>query len=181
MDHSEREHYDVQETLRDGRALHLRAIRPSDKASLQEGMQRLTRDDIYKRFHGAKDHLSERELRYFTEVDFDSHVALIGEVQVDGQPLPVAVARYVIVERTPRLVAEVAFTVANDFQRLGIATLMLKHLVIIARDEGIQEFQALVLKFNKSMLDVFDRCGLPRKTGRSGEVLDIHFMLDARE
>ena len=182
MNHHDREHYDVHEILRDGREVHLRSIRPSDKAGLQDGMSRLSRDAIYTRFHGVKDHLSERELRYFTEIDHDSHVALVGEVEVDGAPLLVAAARFVTVEREPRLVAEVAFAVADDFQGLGIATLMLKHLIAIARDEGIQEFQALVLKFNQPMLDVFARCGLPRKTGRAAAgVLDIHFMLDAED
>jgi hypothetical protein len=56
---------------------------------------------------------------------------------------------------------QVAFTVEEDYQGLGIASRLLEHLVRIARDRGIAEFVAEVLPRNTAMLRVFTRSGLP--------------------
>jgi len=87
--------------------------------------------------------------------------------------------RYVVVdpgaaERT----AEVAFVVEEDYQRLGIASRLLRHFAQIARDQGIVELEADVLGGNASMLTVFTRSGLPmRKRQESGTV---HLALSLR-
>src|SRR5208282_2730099 len=61
----------------------------------------------------------------------------------------------------PPDMAEVAFTVEEDYQGLGIASLTLRHLAGIAKDKGIIRFHAEVLPENKAMLAVFKRSGFP--------------------
>jgi hypothetical protein len=39
--------------------------------------------------------------------------------------------------------------------------LLLKHLIVLAKESGIKQFFALVLPENIKMLTVFKRCGLP--------------------
>ncbi len=53
-----------------------------------------------------------------------------------------------------------AFLIADPVQGLGIASLLIKHLVEIARDSGITEFEAEVLSSNNAMIRVFARSGL---------------------
>ena len=64
-------------------------------------------------------------------------------------------------------IAEVAFAVPDDMHGHGIATLLLEHLVSIARDRGVQAFTAETLAENTAMLTVFADAGLPvqRQTG----------------
>src|SRR3990170_3418747 len=57
--------------------------------------------------------------------------------------------------------AEVAFTVEDSHQGRGIATQLLDHLAIAARDHDIRVFEADVLGENRSMLDVFRDSGFP--------------------
>ena len=57
--------------------------------------------------------------------------------------------------------AEVAFMVEEDYQGLGIAGKILRHLAGIAKDKGIVQFHAEVLPENKGMLAVFNRSGFP--------------------
>ena len=45
----------------------------------------------------------------------------------------------------------------------GIAGRLLKHLARIAREQGVDQFEADVLPQNKAMLAVFARSGLPLK------------------
>ena len=72
----------------------------------------------------------------------------------------IAVGRYIRVVSGGDL-AEVAFTVADDYQHRGAATLLLRELVAIARERGVRKFVALVLNDNRQMLEVFRRSKLP--------------------
>ena len=78
--------------------------------------------------------------------------------------------------REPRA-AEVAFAVADDFQRRGAGTRMLEQLAAIAADRGITRFDAEVMFGNRAMLGVFEGAGFAvRRRGSFGELtvsLDI--------
>ena len=57
--------------------------------------------------------------------------------------------------------AEVAFAVADHMHHRGIATLLLEHLVSVARSQGVTVFTAETLTENTAMLKVFSDAGLP--------------------
>ena len=154
--------YSADETLLDGRRVHLRAIRPDDKQSLQEGFRRLSGRSVYFRFFRPKRALSEAELKYFTEIDFVRHVALLAVLREDDGEQPIGVGRYIEMnDAGPYRRAEVAFAVDESHHGLGVATLLLRHLVVIARAHGIATFEADVLADNEKMLEVFAHSGLP--------------------
>ena len=103
-------------------------------------------------------------------------VALIGSALIarhDGRV--VAVAGFDGL-REPRA-AEVAFAVADDFQRRGAGTRMLEQLAEIAAERGINRFDAEVMFDNRAMLGVFEGAGFAvRRRGSFGELtvsLDI--------
>ena len=129
------------------------------------------------RFHGFG--RTERPAREYAEADGETRVALIGR---HGERI-VAAAGYDRL-REPG-VAEVAFTVADDFQGRGTATRMLEQLAAVAAERGIERFDAEVLADNRPMLKVFRRAGFDvRRTGMGGEVvlsLDIRPTEEVRE
>jgi GNAT superfamily N-acetyltransferase len=57
--------------------------------------------------------------------------------------------------------AEVAFITAEEFRNRGIATYLLKVLIRMAREQGIESFFAEVLRENRGMLKVFGKAGVP--------------------
>lgn len=73
--------------------------------------------------------------------------------------------------------AEVAFVVEEDYQGLGIASRLLRHLARIAREQGIAALEADVLAQNKSMLSVFARAGLPMTSRRDGGAVHVTLAL----
>ncbi len=169
------EKYYVEDCLRDGRAVVIRAVHAEDKPLLQEAMHHLSPQSLYFRFLTPKKELTNKELIYFTEVDFLHHVALMVSVKENGQLIPAGVGRYVMANSSPAATrAEVAFAVGEEYQGLGIATLLLQHLTKIARAAKLEAFTALVLSDNKKMLEVFQHCGLPMETkSNSAGVLEI--------
>jgi RimJ/RimL family protein N-acetyltransferase len=59
--------------------------------------------------------------------------------------------------------AELAFLTDDDYRGRGIAGLVLKHLVRLAREMGVLRFEADVFAENRSILAAFRRSGLPMK------------------
>ena len=146
--------------LRDGTAVCVRAIRPDDKERLRIAFARLSARSVYQRFFHPVNELTADDLRRLTEIDFRDHVGIVLTVGAGSDERLIAVGRYVRVVRGGD-VAEVAFTVADDYQHRGAATLLLRELVAIARERGVRKFVALVLNDNRQMLEVFRRSKLP--------------------
>jgi len=153
----------------------IRAIRPDDKQALRDGIKRASPKSAYHRFFQQKLDLSDKELVYFTEVDFEHHVALVAIIPADRTY--VGVGRYVVLKDVPGKIAEVAFAVDDEYRGRGIATLLLQHLTEIARAAGLSEFQATVLADNESMLDVLSHSELPMLQETVGDLVEIRLSL----
>jgi len=149
--------YAVTERLRNGAALHIRAVRPADRDEMLATIGRSSARTLYRRFFGPKRNFSEREIDFFLNVDFRSHVALVAVLTEDGREIIAAGARYIVARPGA---AEVAFVVDDPHQKLGIAPLLMSHLTAIARAAALEAFIAEVLPENLPMLKVFERCGL---------------------
>jgi GNAT superfamily N-acetyltransferase len=134
--------------LRDGSRVTLRVVRPDDKELLRRGFERLSPASRYRRFLAPKEHLSDAELAYLTEVDGWNHFAM-GAVAVDasGAEEGLAIGRFIRCQDDPRT-AEVAVAVLDDWQHKGLGTLLLLRLVAAARERGIERFAGDVLATN---------------------------------
>lgn len=174
----EADHYRVEVQLRDGTSAVVRAIQPDDKDGLRWGFDHLSEAAVYHRFFQAKRELTAADLRYLTEVDFVRHVGLVVEVVHEGVLRIIGVARFVRpADRPAEDRAEIAFTVGDEYQGRGVATILLHHLAAIARPLGYRVFEAEVLPDNRPMLDVFEHSGMPRtETVRDG-VIHVELVL----
>jgi RimJ/RimL family protein N-acetyltransferase len=150
--------YGATERLRDGRTLHIRAVRPTDRDALLAAFERTSSETRYRRFFGPKKTITAPELDRATHVDFINEVALVALLdEEDGSQTLAGSARYVVTEPGR---AEVAFTVDDQHQNLGIGTRLMRHLARIADEAGLQELHAEVLADNTPMLKVFEHAGL---------------------
>jgi GNAT superfamily N-acetyltransferase len=165
--------YSAVETLRDGRRAEIRALKPADRAGLLEAVAHMSEEARYRRFFAPKRAFSEKEIDFYLNVDFVSHVALVTVVDEAAGPVIAGGGRYIVSEPGR---AEVAFSVDDAHQGHGIGSALMRHLVVIARDAGMKALIAEVLPVNASMLKVFERSGLPMRTRREGGV--VHVTLD---
>lgn len=81
--------------LADGREITIRPIRAEDAGMEQEFVRHLSGEARYKRFMGSVSELPEDELRYLTEIDYGTHMALIATVPGANGEVEIGVARYV--------------------------------------------------------------------------------------
>lgn len=152
--------YRARETLPDGRILHIRAIRPGDREKLHEEFHKLSTASVRDRFFNVKLDLTPRELTYFTEVDFSTHVALVAELECEAELRPVGVGRFVRNQQHPDH-SEMAITVSDEMHGQGIGKLLLHQLVRCARELGVHRLDASVLPQNRRMTTLLHHTGLP--------------------
>jgi len=112
--------------------------------------ERLGEGSRRARFDGPKPCLSAAELRQLASVD-KTHHALVA--YVEGDPLPVAIARLVRDGRT----AEIAFAVADEYQHRGIGSALAAELIADARAAGITEITALASSDNPAAVALLRR------------------------
>jgi GNAT superfamily N-acetyltransferase len=132
--------------LRDGARVEIRPLTPADKRDLAAGFARLSELSRYRRFLSPTARLSEAQLTYLTAVDHHDHEALVAIDPATRDGL--GVARFVRSRADPEE-AEFAVAVADDWQRRGLGTELLRHLAARAREEGITRFTGLVSEDNE--------------------------------
>ncbi|WP_246001549.1 GNAT family N-acetyltransferase [Allorhizocola rhizosphaerae] len=140
--------------LADGMTVHLRPIEPSDADAVVAMHSRFSERTRYMRYFSPYPRIPARDLHRFVNVDHRDREAL---VVAAGDDL-IAVGRY---ERLGEAAAdaEVAFVVADAYQRRGVGSVLLEHLAAAAREAGIERFVAEVLPANSAMLKVFADAG----------------------
>jgi GNAT superfamily N-acetyltransferase len=152
--------------LRDGAEIELRRLTPQDAPVLAEAFAQLSQESRRLRFLAPKPSLTKSELRYLTEVDGHRHEALGATDPATGRG--VAVGRFVRDPADPSR-AEVALTVADDWQRRGLGRLLLERLADRAREEGVDRFTALVADENRGMHKLIDGGEAPARTKSLGD------------
>jgi protein lysine acetyltransferase len=143
--------------------MHTRALKPKhgpnlvvrpllrgDVRTVMAVFHRLSDESRRARFNGSKPCLRRTELRQLASIDATHH-ALVA--YVDGDPLPVAIARLVRRSRS----AEIAFAVADEYQQRGIGSTLAKELIADARAAGVTEITALVASDNPAAIALLRR------------------------
>jgi len=162
--------YYAVEKLRDGRNYIVRAQRRDDDIiealHLRAGLR-----NFYLRFLTRKHRLNNFEAAFYRNVDFVRQVALLADV--DGAII--GGARYYIWSPGQ---ADIAFIVGDAYQNKGIASAMLHHLALIARDAGISDLHAHTLPDNRRALRVLDKLGFPSTASRKRTMMHVTLHLD---
>ena len=149
--------YVATETLPNGHRLLIRATEPND--DLAGAIQHeVGPQSFFYRFLRPKHYLTDKEVASFVNCDFVSQVGLVGLVRHNLRMAIVAGARYWITRPDE---AEIAFIVADAYQKQGVGTAMLNHLCSIARQAGLKHLYALAIADNEGAPRVLNKLGFP--------------------
>jgi acyl-CoA hydrolase/N-acetylglutamate synthase-like GNAT family acetyltransferase len=143
--------------LEDGSQINFRPVHLTDEPRMRDILYALSRETLYYRFMTHSPRFGHKQIQNFVYIDHRKDVAIVGTVpEAHGEEI-IAVGRYYLDEKTNR--AEVAFVIRDEWQNHGIGTFLFRHLVTIAKRNGISGFSAEVLKDNKRMQAIFLHCG----------------------
>ncbi len=137
-------------TLDDGKKLTLRHITPGDAAKEQAFVRKLSVESRYLRFHGSIKELSKKDLERLTNPDPLNAEALIILYKGEMDEEEIGVARFIIDPDVKS--CEFAIVVADEWQKRGIGTKLMKALISHAQSRGIERIHGSVLNDNPGML-----------------------------
>ncbi|HET98245.1 MAG TPA: GNAT family N-acetyltransferase [Desulfurivibrio alkaliphilus] len=154
--------------LDDGTQISFRPVHPTDEPRMRDLLYALSQETLYYRFMSASGRFAHQEIQNFVYIDHRKDAAIVGTVpEAHGEDI-IAVGRYYLDEKTNR--AEVAFVIRDEWQNRGIGTFLFKHLVGIAKHNGIAGFTAEVLRDNRRMQAIFNHSGYTVQSKVEGDV-----------
>ena len=144
-------------TLRDGRAVHVRAMRPADEAEFLQAFERMSANARYMRFMRTVREPNREQLRQVLASFPAKGIGLVATVPAaDGIDI---VGSAIAVITGDGSQCEFAITVAEAFGGVGLATLLMKTLIDAATRRGLAEMEGFVLAINQPMLRLASRLG----------------------
>ena len=153
--------------LADGRTMTIRPAGPDDYGPVRQLHEAMAPDNLYFRFFSASRSSAEWEARRVCLRDDPGRVALLG---VLGDEV-VGVASYEVT--ADAAAAELALAVADGMHGRGIATLLLEHLVSLARAQEVKVLVADVLPDNYPVLRVLSDAGLAVRRRLGNGVVEL--------
>ncbi len=154
--------------LADGRTVEIRPAIPADFDAVKAMHEAMSPNNAYLRFFSLSRLAPEQEARRVTREQGRDHAALLA--LYGGQV--VGLASFEVAGKDSKA-AEIAFAVADDMHHRGIATLLLEHLVSLARSRQLESLIAETLRENTDMLRVFSDAGLPVVSKHEDGVVSI--------
>ena len=140
-------------TAPDGSRFLIRPIRPEDEPLLVRFHEQLTTDTVYSRYFehlGLSARTAHERLTRVCFNDYDREIALVAEEPDDaGGKRIVAVGRLSKEHALPE--AEFSLLVGDPWQGKGLGSELLRRLVQIGRDEGLEMIWADMLVSNNGM------------------------------
>ena len=160
--------------LRDGTLLSLRPVSAGDRDRVATLFARLSPESRRRRFLSPKPELSSRELAYLTQIDHVDHEAFAAVDPRDGSI--VGVARYVAYADRWKVV-ELAIEVADELQRMGIGTALVRRTIERARAHGFAVMTATTQWENRPARALLRRFGF-RARASGGSEIELELELD---
>ena len=169
VDHRYPMEYEEWITIRDGSAVFLRPIKPTDGPLLLDLFHELSPETIYFRFLTHLKSLQPDLLKHLVEIDYETHFALAAVIKEEGIESIIGTCRYIVKSTSDH--AELTIVLRNDWQRRGLGKIMAKKVVDLARSKGISNIEILFDYRNERMIRLFASLGYPVKYESS--LLDI--------
>jgi L-amino acid N-acyltransferase YncA len=160
------------DTLRDGTHVIIRLIRKEDAPLERAFIEHLSAESRRMRFLGQMREPSEEMLRRLTDIDYNNEMAFIALVHRDGRTLEIGVARYS--RSRDGKFCECAVTVSDEWHHRGLATLLMHHLIDVARARGIRTMVSYDAIDNGQMRELATFLGFKRTADPEDSGMVVH-------
>jgi GNAT superfamily N-acetyltransferase len=162
--------------LSGGTRVVVRPALPQDKDMQRLFVRGLSDEARYHRFMTRLNDLPEAMAERFTAIDYIGHVALVAEVFTDAGSTMIAEARYVV-DAGDAAACEFAVAVAANWQRMGLARILLTRLLDHAASCGIRRMSGDTIATNTAMIALAKRTGFAVARSREDGRL-VHLVKD---
>jgi len=146
--------------LRDGTVVLIRPLRADDREREEDFMRALSPGARRFRFLCSFREASPELVDQLMDVDYEQRMAFIALAHEDGHLLEVGVSRYSATD--DKSSCECAVTVADNWRHRGLAVLLMRHLIEVARKHGFRQMFSIDAADNQPMQELAAYLGFKR-------------------
>lgn len=169
-------------TMRDGRKVVIRPIRPEDEPNHHVFISKLTAEDIRFRFFGLVGELPHSEMARLTQIDYDREMAFIA-VLLDENDEPTNDTMGVVrtVTDSDNENAEFAVVVRSDLKGSGLGKKLMLKIIEYSDTRDTAKVVGQVLTDNSRMLKFVESLGFKRIKYVESDIVEVALDLQARK
>lgn len=148
-------------TMKDGRKVVIRPIRAEDETMMRGFHASLSDKTVYMRYLSPlmlSARITHERLARMTHNDYDREIALVAEIEENGERSIIGVARLSKLHGTNEE-ARYTMLVSDKFQGQGLGRELLKRAIQVGRGEKVQSIIALISPENTSMRKLCEATG----------------------
>lgn len=150
------EHIELLQLKSGGKVL-LRPVLPSDAKLLVGFFEKLSTRTRYLRFLHRLTSPSEEMLNKFVHLNYVADFAMVALTYVEERAEVIAISRYSLDRQ--KATADLAVTVRDDWQRLGLGRLLLEKVIDVGKQQGIGQFTGVMDVQNDIMKKILHDLG----------------------
>lgn len=154
-----------------GEQVTVRPAKPVDARRIQEHFYDLSKDDVIARFFHEKTSFVKEEVEGVSQIDYVKDLTVVAIVGEFGFGRVVGIGEYLVDPATN--IAEIAFSISKDFQKMGLGKILLKKLAAAARANDISGLVAYTSPHNRGMIKLFKQLPYKVNTVFDGDMLTL--------
>lgn len=158
--------------LRDGTTVLIRPIAGADVGIEREFIERLSPQSRRYRFLGEVASPSSALLDRLTHPDPAHEAAFVALIADGAHKREIGVARFSA--DSDERSCECAVAVADEWQGRGLATLLMRHLIEIARQRGFRRMYSIDARDNENMRELAEFLGFQRQADPNDTTQVVH-------
>ena len=149
-------------TMKDGREVTLRPIRPEDEPLMRQFHETLSDRSVYMRYFSSlslSSRVAHERLLRICFADYDRQIVLVAEYEdwSTGERHILGVGR--VAKFRTKNEAEVAIVVSDQCQKQGLGRELLRRTIAVAREERLSRLSAEMLRDNVAVQGTFKKAG----------------------
>jgi GNAT superfamily N-acetyltransferase len=160
------------ETLADGTHVTIRPLGKQDAALERAFIAHLSPRSRRLRFLGQLKEPSDAFVKQLTDIDYRRDMAFVALMRQDGEEHAIGISRYST--SADGQSSECAVAVSDEWQKKGLGTLLMRHLIDMARSRGVRTMVSIDAADNAEMRDLAAFLGFRRRTDFDNPSLVIH-------
>ena len=139
-------------SLRDGRKVLLRPIRPEDETLIDGLFHTFSEKTKRFRFFHAIKEMTHKTLARYCNIDYDREMAIVAELTEDGKRSLTGIVTLVVAFDGRS--GEISIVVGDPWQNQGLGSVMFDCIIEIGKDMGLKRIIAEILAENKAMMNI---------------------------
>lgn len=162
--------------LKDKTPILLRPVRPEDEPIHCQFINRVSKEDLYKRFFTEVGELNHEALAKLTQIDYDREMAFVAVQETSDGPQILGVSRALI--DPDNNVAEFAILIRSDLKRNGLGKILMDKIIQYCRDKGTKQLQGMTMPANQGMLRLATSLGFETEVDFEDGTADMSLTLN---